>query len=552
MSTSRARTQAPPGSGVAPPPIATDRDELATYEEDAARSRGRASGVARPASEAELAALLARASREGRAVLAQGARSSLTAGATPRDDLVLSTERLERVLEIRRTERGGLARIEPGVRLRHLNEVAREHGLWFPPVPTYDLCCAGGAVSTNAAGAATFKHGPVRAWVRALRLVLASGEVLALERGEVAASAEGFELESRDGKIARVPLPRYRTPPLKKIACGYFVRDGVDLVDIIIGSEGTLGVVSEVVLELAPLPGSVLTGLASFPDEALALAFTAAVRAASEETWRAGDPNGLDVRALEIVDAASLDLVRARGRSDEILALPPPGACAVLWEQELAQSLDDEVVAQALERGLSGDRRGPVERLGALLAEHRAGDDVIVALPHDERGRRTISRVREVVPEAVNDLVAERKRSDPGVRKVAGDMVVPFERLPEMLARYREAFARRGLACAIWGHVSDGNLHPNVLARTGAEARSGEEALLELGDVARALGGAPLSEHGVGKSPLKQELVRRFYGDAAIEDMARLKLAFDPSGVLAPGNIFPPERLVTSGRRPLE
>jgi D-lactate dehydrogenase (cytochrome) len=543
MANDRILAERPRRESAVEPAVTTDRSVLATYEEDAARSHGTASGVARPRDEAEVAALLGRARRLGLSVLAQGARSSLTAGATPRGDLVLALEGLDRVLEVG----PDWVRCEPGVRLRDLNERVLAAGLWFPPVPTYDLCCVGGAVSTNAAGAATWKHGAVRPWVRALRVVLASGEVLALRRGETRASAAGFAIESREGTI-HVPLPRYRTPPLKKIACGYFVRDGLDLVDLFVGSEGTLGVVTEVELGLAPVPAAIVAGVASFADEARALAFASAVRAASEETWRTRSPVGLDMRSLELVDADSLELLRERGKATDGITLPARGGCFVLWEQELATALTDDAAALAIGSGLSGaTTAGPLEALGALLAAHGAGEDVRVALPHDERGRRLIARVREVVPETVNELVAERKRTDPAIRKVAGDMVVPFERLPEMLSHYRERFRRRGLASAIWGHVSDGNLHPNVLARTGAESEAGEEALLELGAIARELGGAPLSEHGVGKSPTKQELLRRFYGDEALDDMARVKLALDPRAILAPGNIFPRERLSRMG-----
>src|SRR5262249_10578120 len=151
-------------------------------------------------------------------------------------------------------------------------------------------------------------------------------------------SSEGcFEIGTRQG-VVRVPLPRYRTPPLKKIACGYFVRESLDLVDLFVGSEGTLGVVSEVELALAPLPGAVVAGLAAFADEAEALAFAGEVRAASEATWRAKDEAGLDVRSIEYVDAASLDLLRERGKTQGV-PLPPSGGCLVLWEQELARNV---------------------------------------------------------------------------------------------------------------------------------------------------------------------------------------------------------------------
>lgn len=525
------RTVPPRGERISPA-ISTDRAALASFEEDAARSRGEARGVVRPRSEAEIAELLLRAGREGTGVLAQGARSSLTAGATPRGDLVLALEGLEDFELVGRS-----ARVGPGVRLRDLNERLAPAGLWFPPVPTYDLCCVGGAVATNAAGAATFKHGAVRPWVRALRVVLACGEVLAIRRGEVLAAGRRFEIETSAGTIL-VPLPGYTTPDLKKISCGYFVREDMDLVDLFVGSEGTLGVVTEVELALAPRPAAIVMGLASFRDDSRALAFTRDVRDGSRE---------LNVRSIEWVDAASLELLRTRGKASDA-ELPPPGWNLVLWEQELAEALEDESAALALGKGLAGEEApaGAARALslvGALLAKHGAADDARIALPHDEAGRRAISRLREVVPETVNELVAERKRGDPGVRKVAGDMVVPFERLEEMLGHYHAAFEKRGLARAIWGHVSDGNLHPNVLARSARDAALGEEALLELGDLARALGGAPLSEHGVGKSPTKQALLRRFLGGRAVEDMVRLKRAVDPRGILAPGNIFPAGKL---------
>ncbi|MEZ0227948.1 MAG: FAD-binding oxidoreductase [Planctomycetota bacterium] len=524
MVTNQVRT-VPPRGEPASPPVSTDRELLTSFEEDAARSRGDAAGVARPRSEAEVVALLATATRERRSILPQGARSSLTAGATPRGDIVLDLEGMTDFALAASAEGGTTARVGPGLRLRDLNERLAPSGLWFPPVPTYDLCCMGGAVATNAAGAATFKYGPVRSWVRALRVVLATGDVVALRRGQYVAD-EAFVLHlARRARL--VGVPRYRTPDLKKVACGYFARPDVDLVDLFVGSEGTLGVVTEVEVDLAVRPASVVTGIAAFADERSAFAFTADARRASEETWRTKDPAGIDVRALEWIDSPSLELLRARGKVSE--TEPPSRGGLVLFEQELPPD------AAAADRAL--------EALGAVLARHGAEDTTRIALPGDETSRRAITRIREVVPETVNDLVAERKRADPGVRKVAGDMVVPFERLEEMLGHYRAAFARRGLASAIWGHISDGNLHPNVLARTAAEAKAGDEALLELGDIARALGGAPLSEHGVGKSPTKQELLRRFYGDEAIGDMADLKVGLDPRGVLAPGNIFPRERL---------
>ena len=140
----------------------------------------------------------------------------------------------------------------------------------------------------------------------------------------------------------------------------------------------------------------------------------------------------------------------------------------------------------------------------------------------------------------MNEILAERRREEPGVKKVGGDLIVPFDQLPEMMRLYHEGFRRRGLEYAIWGHLSDGNLHPNALPRNSAEVAAGYEALMEFADAAARLGGCPLSEHGVGRNPVKQEMLRRFLGDDAVAAMARIKGALDPPWRLGRGVLFPP------------
>ena len=117
-------------------------------------------------------------------------------------------------------------------------------------------------------------------------------------------------------------------------------------------------------------------------------------------------------------------------------------------------------------------------------------------------------------------------------------MIVPFDRFPEMLAVYRAGYERRGLDYAIWGHMSDGNVHPNVIPRDFDDVLKGREAILEFGREVARLGGCPLAEHGVGRSPVKQTLLRQLYGEAGIDQMRAVKLAPDPDWKLAPGVLF--------------
>jgi len=224
--------------------VIEDAGELEAYLEDAAHYPGGHCGrLCFVRDEADVAAVTA----GGGPVLAVGAQSSLTGGATPRGGTLISTARMNRVLEWRADS----VRVGPGLVLAELESELRERGLYYPPAPTYDGATIGGTVATNAAGAATFKYGSTRNWVCGLTVVLASGEVLDLRRGEVRASAEGFfEIETTAGALLRLQVPGYAMPRVAKCSAGYYAEPGMDLIDLFIGSEGTLGVVTEIELRL--------------------------------------------------------------------------------------------------------------------------------------------------------------------------------------------------------------------------------------------------------------------------------------------------------------
>src|SRR6476661_10678953 len=185
------RARRPDGPIRAEPLIIRDADVLAAHLEDAAHFPGGfASGIATPTSEVEVATLL----RTAEAVLPIGAQSSLTGGATPRGELLLSTARLNRVLAVG----DDWVRVEAGVTLLDLDAALARHGKYYPPAPTFTGAFVGGIVATNAAGAATFKYGTTRDWVRAITVVLANGDVLEIERGATRARNGRFELTLSD------------------------------------------------------------------------------------------------------------------------------------------------------------------------------------------------------------------------------------------------------------------------------------------------------------------------------------------------------------------
>lgn len=605
MATHRILARAP--EAVPVPSIARDSEALDGVRRDAAHyPGGHAAGVAHPRSEAEVAAVVRAAGR----VLPIGAQSSLTGGATPFGDVVLATDRMDRIVALG----SGEVTVEPGLSLAALQEALRRAGAWYPPVPTFDGACAGGVAATNAAGAATFKYGTTRDWVRRLTVVLASGDVLDLARGETRAHPDGyFEVLTPRG-ARRVPVPSYRLPDVPKCSSGYFAAPGMDLIDLFIGSEGTLGVITAVTFAVvAPAPRAALVWI-PVGTEAAAIALAGRLREAARRAWgarsgRAGSagsgtggpgpmgagPAGIgpgdgargragsgrngtavaiDVAAIEHLDARSLEIVREDGVARRRNVFVPDGTAVALLVQvewspgeeptaeaayaEIGAALDavaPDAAAQATAAASGPPAREagqpshtqpdtqPDTQLGGLcrlLADAGVLDDAEIALPSDTRRQADFLAVREAVPEGVNRRVGEAaRRLGPAVAKTAADMVVPFDRFAESLDVFRGAFGSRGLDYAVWGHISDGNVHPNVIPRTADDAARGREAILECGRTIVRLGGSPLAEHGVGRNPVKQALLGQLYGDAGVAEMRAVKAALDPEGKLAPGVLFP-------------
>jgi D-lactate dehydrogenase (cytochrome) len=521
-----------------------DLDVLTAYLEDSSGNPpGTATGLLRPASELEAASFLRATTGRGVPVLPQAARSSLTGGAVPHGEVIVSVERMTEVGPILASGCRARVRVGAGVRLKDLQRHLAERGWYYPPVPTYQEAMIGGTAATNAGGAATFKYGVTRDWVRGLRVLLQDGDLLEIERGEaVVRPGEPFLIGRSNGSVLEVPAPSWQLPPLKKVSAGYYAADPLDLVDLFVGSEGTLGLITEVTVDLAPAPPAVLAGLTFLPDVRAAIRLTRTLREAAAAARESADPRGPDVRAVELVDGGGLRLLLEHGDARRLrVVIPESSGAALLFEMELPEAVSDLQTEDHLAAFLEGrGRDGAVDRLFRILADHGALDTLELAFPEQTARREALHEFREAVPRRVNEILAERRRQSPGVRKVGGDLIVPFGELDAMFRIFEEGLERRRLDFVIWGHASDGNLHPNVLPRDADEVLRGQEALLEFGDEAKRRGGCPLSEHGVGRSPLKQQMLRRFLGDGPIEQMRAIKRALDPELRFAPGVLFPP------------
>lgn len=514
-----------------------DYDE---YRRDESRTQGEAESISFPVTEDEVSAILRELSGSGVPVTVQGARTGLAAGAVPRGGHVMNLSHMNRCLGARRSDDGTFyVRVQPGVILSELRKYLAGKSIpcagwadedlavlerlyaapaqFFPTDPTETSACLGGMAACNASGARSFRYGPMRPHVSALRVVLADGDVVALARGEVRANGRSLALKTAAGRTVRVPLPDYDMPASKN-ASGYYVEDDMDAVDLFIGSDGTLGVITQLEIRLSPLPALTWGVNCFFADEDQALDATCAIR---ERLPR--------VAAIEYFDGCALDVLRGqRERSAAFSSLPAVpasyGACVYV---ELECENQDQAMSD-------------LRMLGDILGECGSSPACTwVARTDVDRERQRF--FRHAVPESVNMLIDERRRSDPSITKLGSDMSVPNERLRDVMALYRETLAREGLQSATWGHIGDNHLHVNVLPRSAEEHAAGKRLFARWAREVTTMGGAVSAEHGVGK--IKRDFLRIMYGDRAIAQMADTKAALDPQGVLGRGNLFDEDEL---------
>jgi D-lactate dehydrogenase (cytochrome) len=474
-------------------------EEIESFLTDASFIReGHADRVVLPESIEEISEILADANRNRIPVTVSGAGTGTVGGRVPFGGIVLATDKLNRIHSIVHEGDGGLAVVEPGVVLADLQRAVDQESLLYPPDPTERGCFIGGTVATNASGARTFKYGPTRNYIRHLKVVLASGEVLKLRRGEVHANAEG---RIRLGQSIEIKLPDYRMPATRKNASGYFVAPGMDAIDLFIGSEGTLGVICEIEVRLLPKPQRLLSGVVFFVDEADVLALVREVR------------EHVDARAVEFFDNESLNFLR-----EKYATIPANSVGAVFFEQETDESNEDAVLSQWM----------------TLLETHHALPDSWFAT--NEQDQAKLREFRHQLPVLMNEWFSHYKQ-----RKVSTDMSVPDEAFPGLFRLYKQSLQSSGLRYTIFGHIGDNHVHVNILPRDDSEGARARELYVEFLKYAASVGGTLSAEHGVGK--LKRDYLRLFYTDAQLREMAALKNALDPNGILGRGNIFPEEFL---------
>jgi FAD/FMN-containing dehydrogenase len=459
------------------PPLVTDLSVREAYSEDASGLIGLPDAVARPANEREVSDVVAWCAGRGTGVTAQGLRSSTVASPLAFGGVALSLEKMDRIISIDPALRRAV--VEPGLNLGLFKKEVKRAGLFFPPDPTSENeCTVGGAVMTNASGARSYKYGATRPWVHAMRLVLGDGTVSELRRSRTT-----------------------------KNTVGYFGFQNP--IDLMVGSEGTLGILTRVELELLAAPPGFVAGMAFFRDLATALSFVKAADLSRRE-HRVVRP-----RCLELFDDGSLDLIRPAAAA---LAIPGDARAAIYFEQETDRASDSTLEAW----------------LQLIEAEKGISDDTIVAA--SESQEEELRRLRHALPATMNEQ--GRMARNNGGLKIGTDWAVPLEKVDVMIEEAtRIAREEFGGFLIRYGHIGNGHPHFNMLAPDPESLERARRAAHLMCLKAVELGGTVTAEHGVGK--IKREYVRHQYPSWVIDAMRAVKRTVDPKGILAPGNIFP-------------
>jgi len=439
-------------------------EELLVYECDGLTlHRGQPTAVVLPRTRDEVCRIV-RACREFAVpFVPRGAGTGLSGGAVAHGGgVVIECSRMDRIVEIHPIDR--YAVVEPGVVNADLSKAVAPHGLFYAPDPSSQLVCTiGGNVAENSGGPHTLKYGTTTNHVLGLELVLPDGEVV--------------QLGSRSG-----------------------FANGYDLVGAVVGSEGTLGIVTQVTLRLTPLPEGIETLLAIFPD------VVSACRAVGGVI-----ESGLVPAALEIIDQRTIAAVEA---SVYAAGLPLDAGAVLLVE------LDGPACAlpsQALR----------IREIAAASGASR------VDLARDAAERQRFWRARKGAFGAMGRLAPDL---------YVHDAVVPRARLPEVLARICAIGDRHGLRLSNVFHAGDGNLHPNISfdRRDPDELARVLAAGVEILEACVAAGGVITGEHGIGSE--KRDFMGLVFSDADLDAMKRLRAGFDPDGVCNPEKIFPSTR----------
>ncbi len=486
--------------------IKTNPDEYENFLVDASNFKGSCEAVYFPENAEEIVSIIQEANRNKTKVTVAGNRTGLTGACIPQNGIVIATDKLNKILEINSTE--FYAVVEPAVFLSDFQKELKQQNLFYPPDPTETNCYIGGTVATNASGAKTFKYGPTRDYVIGLQVVLPDGEVIDLERGKQKTLGYNLLLATQSGKTISLQIPDYTFPAVKN-ASGYFVKKDMDAIDLFIGSEGTLGIITKIKLKLLPQPEDTISCVLFFDDETTALNFLEEARDTSYQNKKNNVDNNINALALEFFDGHSLKFL-----AKDFSAIPVNAQAAIWFEQESTSDTFDAIL----------------EVWNVLMQKHNVNEEA-AWFAFSDADKEKIKDFRHAISWKVNEYIARTN-----VKKLGTDVAVPDNVFREFYFTLQNWAKQSNIDFVSYGHFGNSHIHLNFLPKNDEEFAKGKILYKQICEEAVRLGGTISAEHGIGKA--KRDYLLMMYGEANIRKMAALKKSLDPNLVLGIGNIF--------------
>ncbi|OGC06671.1 hypothetical protein A2230_01375 [candidate division WOR-1 bacterium RIFOXYA2_FULL_36_21] len=463
----------------------TDQAEIQSYLEDSSNLQGGyAEGLFLPENEKEIASLLQEANSKKMPLTVSAGTTGTTGGCIPFGGWILGTEKLDKIINIDPTKKTAL--LQPAVTLEKLESETKKLGLLYPPDPTEQTAFIGGTLATNASGARSFRFGATRNWIKRIKVTLTSGKTLDIKRG--------YKIQEYG-----IKTPNYKMPNTKTSA-GYFSTPEMEMIDLFIGSEGTLGVITEIEIKLIPNFHDTFDIIVFFLNEETAITF---VEKARIET---------DVLKLEYFDNKALNLLRP-----SYPKLPSHAATAVYMETEITESIQNTYLDK-----------------WARLLENLGADMEKSWLGVTNKQKEELKEFRHSMAEHINEKFKKHHSI-----KFASDIAVPDGKLMEMINFYNDKLSAisHKLFHVKFGHIGQNHLHVNLVPNTPNDIPLAKEIIADFVRKGVSLGGTCSAEHGIGK--IKHDYLKMMYGDKGIEEMIKIKKTFDPQDILNRGNIFP-------------
>ncbi len=477
------------------------------YLADESRMQGgEASKVFFPENSIEVAEILKYSSSNKIPVTVYAQGTGITGASVPLGGVVISLERINKIGEIELDAESGehFVKAAACATLNGIKEKLNGTELIYPVDPTEMSASIGGTVATNASGALSFRYGPTRKWVRSIEVVLIDGSIHKIVRGETFADDSGsFNVFGKSFKIPDFTMPKCKN------AAGLFSEEGMDIIDLFIGSEGILGVITEVEIWLAQKHASIST-VKFFDTETEALDFTVHLK------------KDKDIKPdfFEYFNSSGLEMIRKKAESDpNSISMPK-----ISDNAQAALFFDIEIKDNNINAAFS--------RLLSLNVDWTSS---WCAWENIEKER--IRNFRHALPETVNEYIAGVKKKDPSIHKLGTDFAVSDERFGELMDFYDSVLNRSGLKYVCFGHIGDNHLHINFLPSNYEELEKGKEIYKVIAERVIEFKGSVSAEHGIGK--LKHRYLEMMYGTDGIEEMRRIKSVFDPHFLLNRGNMFP-------------